>query len=185
MSEREEAERREVERRWRALLASRPTVADLVDFHTRHKMTLLARSPDAYRDLGRLVARASARPLPEVLADYGAGLHGALAQPTTPGRHANVLQHLAGMLPESLASERARLAGLIEQYRLGRAPIEEPVRRLSELLRDHPHQWALARTYLEAQAARPRRPPELPWTPPPPGPSEPSEPREPPRAPER
>src|SRR5262249_23701284 len=87
LSERDEGERREVERRWRALLASRPTVADLVDFHTRTKMTLLARSPDAYRDLGRLVARASARPLPEVLADYGAGLHEALAQPTTPARN--------------------------------------------------------------------------------------------------
>jgi uncharacterized protein YbgA (DUF1722 family) len=152
MSERDERERRDVERRWRTLLGSTPTVADLVDFHTRQKLTLLARSPAAYRDLGRLVARASARPLPEVLGDYGAGLQEALAQPSTPGRHANVLQHLAGMLPESLGRERTQLAGLIEDYRLGRAPIEEPVRRLSELLREHPHQWALARTYLEARA---------------------------------
>jgi uncharacterized protein YbgA (DUF1722 family) len=158
MSERDEGERRDIERRWRGLLWSRPTVADLVDFHTRHKMTLLARSPAAYRDLGRLVARASARPLPDVLTDYNAGLQDALAQPSTPGSHANVLQHLAGMLPESLDRERARLAELIEEYRLGRAPIEEPVRRLSELLREHPHQWALARTYLEAQAATPPRP---------------------------
>ncbi len=158
MSERDEGERRDVERRWRALLWSRPTVADLVDFHTRHKMTLLARSPAAYRDLGRLVARASARPLPEVLRDYGAGLHDALARPSTPGTHANVLQHLAGMIPESLGHERAQLAGLIEDYRLGRTPIEEPVRRLSELLREHPHQWALARTYLEAQAGTPPGP---------------------------
>jgi uncharacterized protein YbgA (DUF1722 family) len=173
MSERDEAERREVERRWRALLASRPTVADLVDFHTRTKMTLLARSPDAYGDLGRLVARASARPLPEVLADYGTGLHEALAQPTTPGRHANVLQHLAGMLPESLASERARIAGQIEDYRLGRAPIEEPARRLGDLLREHPHQWALAQTYLEAHAGPPQPPPEPPRRPAPPDPPEP------------
>jgi uncharacterized protein YbgA (DUF1722 family) len=175
MSERDEGERREVERRWRALLAARPTVADLVDFHTRTKMTLLARSPDAYGNLGRLVARASARPLPEVLADYGAGLHEALAQPTTPGRHATVLQHLAGMLPESLAPERARIAGLIEAYRQGRAPIEEPARQLSELLREHPHQWALARTYLEAQAEPPRPPqaPEPEKRPDPPGPPDP------------
>jgi len=158
MSERDEGERGDVERRWRGLLWSRPTVADLVDFHTRHKMTLLARSPAAYRDLGRLVARASARPLPEVLSDYDAGLKDALAQPSTPGSHANVLKHLAGMLPESLGRERAQVAELIDEYRLGRAPIEEPVRRLSELLREHPHQWALARTYLEAQAATPPRP---------------------------
>jgi uncharacterized protein YbgA (DUF1722 family) len=158
MSDRDARERRDVERRWRALLGSSPTVADLVDFHTRHKMTLLARSPAVYRELGRLVARASARPLPEVLADYGAGLRSALAEPGTPGRHANVLQHLAGMLPESLGAQRAELARLIEEYRLGRVPIEEPVRRLGELLREHPHQWALARTYLEAQAATPDQP---------------------------
>ena len=62
MSERDERERRDVERRWRALLGSSPTVADLVDFHTRHKMTPLAQRPAAYRELGRLVARASPRP---------------------------------------------------------------------------------------------------------------------------
>ena len=43
--------------RWRELLAARPNLGDLVAFHTRHKLLILAHSPNHYRELGRLVAR--------------------------------------------------------------------------------------------------------------------------------
>ena len=44
--------------RLRRLFDGRWSVGDLVRFHTAHKLTLMAHSTVAYRDLGRLVANA-------------------------------------------------------------------------------------------------------------------------------
>src|SRR5215212_8256453 len=48
---------------WRLnqLFTPRWTVGALVQFHTAHKLILMAHSPDAYQKLGRLVARAGSR----------------------------------------------------------------------------------------------------------------------------
>jgi uncharacterized protein YbbK (DUF523 family) len=54
-------------RRWRDILDPKVSLGNLVDFHTRHKLQLLAHSPGHYRLLGKLVARAKERPLREVL----------------------------------------------------------------------------------------------------------------------
>lgn len=42
-----------IHRRWRGLLAHNRTVGSLVQFHTRHKLLLLAHSEKGYRELGR------------------------------------------------------------------------------------------------------------------------------------
>ena len=65
-------------------------------------MALLAHSTDGYRALGRLVARAKSLGRAELRARYEAGFMATLARPTTPGRHANVLQHLLGHLKAQL-----------------------------------------------------------------------------------
>jgi len=57
--------------RWRALNESGLTLASLQDFHARHKYLLLAHHQPAYRYLGRVVAQAHQRPLPDVAAEYG------------------------------------------------------------------------------------------------------------------
>jgi uncharacterized protein YbbK (DUF523 family)/uncharacterized protein YbgA (DUF1722 family) len=74
----------------------------LVRFHTAHKLILMAHSPEAYRSLGRLVAGAHVLPRGELHRTYTAELMTALAVLATRGRHANVLQHMAGYLKERL-----------------------------------------------------------------------------------
>ena len=44
------------------ILSAGWTVGAVVQFHTAHKLTLMAHSPVAYRDLGQLVAGAKQRP---------------------------------------------------------------------------------------------------------------------------
>jgi uncharacterized protein YbbK (DUF523 family) len=44
--------------RWRTILETAPRAKDLVAFHTRHKLTLLAHDDKTYRQMGRLVAQA-------------------------------------------------------------------------------------------------------------------------------
>jgi uncharacterized protein YbbK (DUF523 family)/uncharacterized protein YbgA (DUF1722 family) len=111
--------------RWRAFRAERPRARDLVAFHAAQKYAVLAHSPLHYTRLGRLVARAGRVP---ALDEYGRLLMEALAVRATRGRHANVLQHLAGYVKRDLAAdERAELAKVIEDYRRELVPLVVPI----------------------------------------------------------
>jgi uncharacterized protein YbgA (DUF1722 family)/uncharacterized protein YbbK (DUF523 family) len=145
-------------RRLRILFGGRWSRGHLVRFHTAHKLVLLAHQPAAYAALGRLVAGVRTLPRRELQERYEQAFMAALGHPTTPKRHANVLQHIAGHLKRDLdAGSRAELQALIDDHRNGLVPLVVPialikhhVRRLNvEYLRDqvyldpHPKELAL------------------------------------------
>ena len=104
--------------RWTTLLEEKPTPGALVAFHTAYKLTLMGHSPARYQEMGRLVAQAGSLPWQELVDAYGRSLMETLDVMTTPGKHANVLQHLMGFLKQDLAGEdKAELLSLIEDYR--------------------------------------------------------------------
>jgi uncharacterized protein YbgA (DUF1722 family)/uncharacterized protein YbbK (DUF523 family) len=136
--------------RLRALWASRWKLGELVAFHTAHKMSLLAHSPEGYRALGRLVAQAKALPRATLRERYEGALMAVLRRPSSRGRHANVLSHLLGHLRERLdAADRQELVALIQDYRRGLVPLVVPL----TLLRHHGRRLAVAtldgQSYLE------------------------------------
>jgi uncharacterized protein YbgA (DUF1722 family)/uncharacterized protein YbbK (DUF523 family) len=136
--------------RVRRLWADRWTVGDLVAFHTAHKMQLLAHSPARYRALGRLVARAKELPRAELRAGYEAGFMGALRELATPGRHANVLEHMLGHLKRSLdAGDKRELLDVIAQHRAGRVPLVVPITLLGHHVRRLAPPNLVGQTYLE------------------------------------
>ncbi|MFW6051887.1 MAG: YbgA family protein [Myxococcota bacterium] len=140
--------------RWRVLRSGRPRARDLVDFHARHKMTLLAHHPKGYRELGRLVARAGSGPLAPVLDAYGQGFMQALRHRATRRRHTNVLQHLMGHLKHVLdTGDRRELTEVIERYRNGLLPLIVPVTLLFHHFRRHPVPWVNEQTYLDPYPA--------------------------------
>jgi uncharacterized protein YbgA (DUF1722 family)/uncharacterized protein YbbK (DUF523 family) len=137
-------------RRVRELFQGRWTTGALVRFHTAHKLTLLAHSPDAYRSLGRLVAGASAMPRAEVKAEYESGFMNGLSTLATPRKHVNVLQHMLGYLRGVVDDgSRAELADTVSDYQQGLVPLVVPV----TLFRHHVRRCAVAylagQTYLE------------------------------------
>jgi uncharacterized protein YbgA (DUF1722 family)/uncharacterized protein YbbK (DUF523 family) len=136
--------------RWRAFRDARPTRGGLVAFHARHKYQLLVHSPSAHRALGRLVATVKQRPLGATLDAYGAGFMRALTTLATPGRHANVLEHMLGYVSDALSPpERQELLEHITDHRRGLVPLVVPL----TLLRHHVRRLGLAylaeQTYLE------------------------------------
>lgn len=136
-------------RRWKDLLASRPRPRDLVAFHQREKMGLLAHGRSGYAALGRLVAGAGARPFEDVLASYGREFMTALSQPATREGHADALSHLAGHLRGTVpADDRQELAAHIRQYREGLVPLVVPITLLAHHLRHVEDDWASGQTYL-------------------------------------
>ena len=137
-------------RRLRSLFASRWTVGGLVRFHTAHKLTLMAHSPAAYQQLGRLVARAKSVTRHELEARYTEGFMRALEVIVTPKRHTNVLQHMAGYFKAALDSvSRTELAATIEDYRLGLVPLIVPITLIRHHVRQHAVAYLAGQTYLE------------------------------------
>jgi uncharacterized protein YbgA (DUF1722 family)/uncharacterized protein YbbK (DUF523 family) len=137
-------------RRLRAMFSGRWSVGDLVRFHTAHKLTLMAHSPSAYRELGPLVAGARARPRRELEVLYETGFMNALAAVATPKRHANVLQHIVGYFKRSLdGNARAELLGLIDEHREGKVPLVVPMTLVRHHVRRVGVPYLEGQTYLE------------------------------------
>ena len=66
-------------KRWRETRARRSCVGNVVDFHSRNKLLLMAHSPKHYTEMGRLVVKAGKRDWDELTAEYGAMLMEGLA----------------------------------------------------------------------------------------------------------
>ncbi len=137
-------------RRLRDLFAGRWRRGHVVAFHTAHKLQLMAHSPQAYRELGRQVAEIKSLPRAEFRERYEAGFMAALAKRASRGRNANVLQHMAGYLREGLdADSREELGRLIEDYRLGLAPLVVPLTLLRHHARAQRVDYLLSQVYLD------------------------------------
>jgi len=137
-------------RRQRTFLAGRWSVGDLVRFHTAEKLLLLAHEPAAYQALGRLVAAAKKTPRAELAGRYAEAFMKALARPATKGKHANVLQHMAGYFKDLLAVEDKReLQEAISDYRRGLVPLVVPVTLVRHHVRRHAVAYLAGQSYLE------------------------------------
>jgi len=122
----------------------------LVRFHTAHKLTLLAHSPVAYQQLGRLVARARTVPRGQLRERYTAAFMAALTIIATPRRHANVLQHMAGYFKAVLDRDsKSELAASIDDYRRGLVPLIVPLTLIRHYVRAHDVAYLAGQAYLE------------------------------------
>jgi len=136
--------------RWQQHNHTRLTAARLIEFHTAHKLIIMAHRVEACRDLGRLVAKAGQTPIAEVGELYIAGFMAALKHLATTRRHTNVLHHLLGYLKKQLDSaDKVELLAIIEQYRIGRLPLIVPITLLRHHFSRYPHPYVTGQLYLE------------------------------------
>jgi len=136
-------------RRWQRLQAAGVTAARLIEFHTAHKLALMAHGPSRYAALGRIVARADQRRAKALAERYIDGFMRTLSHPATRRTHANVLLHAAGYLKRDLdAGDRRELRDAIESYRAGAMPLLAPITLLRHHFRRHPNPWIEHQVYL-------------------------------------
>jgi uncharacterized protein YbgA (DUF1722 family)/uncharacterized protein YbbK (DUF523 family) len=136
--------------RLRELFRGKWTVGALVAFHTAHKLILMAHSPDAYRRLGRLVARARGVPAKDMERRYTEAFMAALTIIATPSRHANVLQHMVGYFKNRLdAAAKAEVLASIEDYRATLVPLIVPLTLLRHHVRVHDVSYLAGQLYLQ------------------------------------
>jgi uncharacterized protein YbgA (DUF1722 family) len=112
--------------RLRALLSGPWEPRDLMEFHARHKLQLLAHDPARYRSLGRVVAAGGPA------AGYRELFLAALAGRATRGRNANALLHAYSRIGRTLSPpRRSDLVARIDAYRRGEVPLSVPVALLA------------------------------------------------------
>jgi len=137
-------------RRLRQLFGGGFRIADLIAFHTAHKLLVMAHSPKAYAELGRLVGGAKEQPRGALRSRYEAALMDALRIVATPRRHANVLQHMLGYLSRHLAPpDRQEVLELIEDHRRGLVPLLVPLTLIRHHARRLESSYLLGQVYLE------------------------------------
>jgi uncharacterized protein YbgA (DUF1722 family)/uncharacterized protein YbbK (DUF523 family) len=130
--------------RLRSVLSGPWTAGDLVAFHARHKLQMLAHDPARYRSAGRVVAAAGTA---WAAAAYRDLFLAAMASPATRGRNANALQHAYSRIGRELDRPRRHdLMARIEAYRRGEEPLSVPIALLAHHAVGLP--WLAEQTYL-------------------------------------
>ena len=133
--------------RLRSFLAGPWSAGDLVSFHARHKLQMLAHDPARYRSAGRVVAAAGTVPREQTALAYRDVFLAAMAVTATRGRHANALQHAYSRIGRELDRPRRHdLVARIEAYRRGEEPLSVPIALLAHYALGLP--WLAEQTYL-------------------------------------
>ncbi len=133
--------------RLRSFLAGPWSAGDLVAFHARHKLQLLAHDPARYRAAGRVVAAAGSAPREQTASSYRDMFLAAMASRASRGRHANALQHAYSRIGRELDRPRRHdLVARIDAYRRGEEPLSVPIALLAHYVLGLP--WLAEQTYL-------------------------------------
>lgn len=140
---------------WQCLAEQGLTRKVLIEFHSQYKLLVMASSPQAYRELGKLLGDMAQHPLESVAAEYVASFMQALKCKANRKRHTNVLQHLQGYFKRSLpSSERQALSETIHQYRQGLLPLMAPMTLIRHLLVKFPNSYLSQQKYLNPHPER-------------------------------
>jgi len=125
-------------KRWRDCLKDGMNPGRLVDFHTRHKLLLMAHSVELYRRMGKVVAQAGTLPPEELFGGYQQLLMQAMRLKTTVSKNSNVLMHAMGYFKKDLsADEKQELLEVIGNYQRGHVPLLVPVTLLNHYVRKY------------------------------------------------
>jgi uncharacterized protein YbgA (DUF1722 family)/uncharacterized protein YbbK (DUF523 family) len=137
-------------KRWVESVETGKSRARLVDFHTRHKMLIIAHSEKHERIMGRMVAQGGNRlSLDGDYAQYQTLLMEALRLKTTPKKNANVLQHMMGYFKQQLSTdEKMELIEIIDKYRMESLPLIVPVTLIGHYVRKYDQPYLKMQVYL-------------------------------------
>ncbi|MGQ3684851.1 MAG: YbgA family protein [Candidatus Loosdrechtia sp.] len=123
--------------RWQELQKYR-SINSLVEFHTSHKLIMLAHSPKHYSSLGQLVAGAKKAKQEELYTSYIKGFMEGMRFLATSKKNANVLMHIAGYFKKLItADEKRELLEVIENYRQCLIPLIVPITMVKHYVRKY------------------------------------------------
>lgn len=135
--------------RWLEMLKNSNSVNGLIQFHTRHKLILMAHSPVHYRAGGRITAAASMKNLKAAQDQYLENLMSGLKMAATVKKNFNVLQHILGYFKKKLLPrEKSELLDIMENYKNSYIPLIVPVTLLNHYISRFEQQYLKEQYYL-------------------------------------
>jgi uncharacterized protein YbgA (DUF1722 family)/uncharacterized protein YbbK (DUF523 family) len=141
-------------RRWKDFLAEGFSLGRLVEFHTAHKLLMMAHSPEIYRSLGAMVAHGRELDPKVLTARYEELLMKGLSLHATVKKQANVLQHIMGYFKKVLSQEeKEELLALITQYHDRLVPLIVPLTLLRHYVRKYDQKYLQQQVYLSPHPA--------------------------------
>jgi uncharacterized protein YbgA (DUF1722 family) len=136
-------------RRWKDFRNAHPSTGRLVEFHTAHKLLMMAHSPQMYPEMGRLVGHASEVKLADVLQRYEELFMKGLALHATVKKNTNVLQHIMGYFKHQLSpGEKSELLEIISLYHDRLLPLIVPMTLLRHYINKYDQQYLKGQVYL-------------------------------------
>ena len=135
--------------RWHAYLDGGGSLKGIVEFHTRHKLILMAHSPAALSRLGRLAAAGKGANRNTLRDEYLHEMLDGLKRQATVKQNTNVLYHIVGYFKKVLsADEKAELIEVVTQYHDGLIPLVVPVTLLQHYVRKYREPYLSGQYYL-------------------------------------
>ncbi len=142
-------ERLFVYKRWQDLLKVSKTIKGLVEFHTDHKLLIMAHSPKTLSLLGKIVAKAKDYTKEDLFKDYGETLLTGLKAQASVKKNTNVLQHILGHFRKELSGDEKKEAlEVIEDYHKGYVPLMVPIVLLQHYVRKYDKEYLKRQYYL-------------------------------------
>ncbi len=135
--------------RWLEILEKGLSVGRLVDFHTKQKLLLMAHNVNAYRELGRMVAKAKDYDPDELAGEYISRIMSALKLSSTVKKNVNVLHHVMGYFKKELTGdEKQELLEIIQRYADSLVPIIVPITLFNHYVRKYDKAYLRDQVYL-------------------------------------
>lgn len=107
------------------------TFGELVDFHTTYKYLIYAKSNEAYKTLGNIVANHDKRAFEAVLENYHQHFLKAIALKGSVGKTYNVLQHIYGYFKDKVTEEeKSEILEALEEFQQGYIPLITVIKML-------------------------------------------------------
>ncbi|MFO7952197.1 MAG: DUF523 and DUF1722 domain-containing protein [Bacillota bacterium] len=140
--------------RWKTFLKTNPNYKKLVDFHSRHKLQIMAHSPKHLSKMGKLAASGKNFARGELLDQYQKNLMEAMALKATVKKNVNVLYHIMGHFKTLIsADEKKELLEAIDQYSRPIVPLVVPLTLVKHYARKYNVTYLHNQVYLEPHPA--------------------------------
>ncbi len=141
-------ERVVVYHRWRNFRRKGATLQGLIEFHTDHKLLIMAHSPKHLTELGGLIGGSRGHK-GDIVAQYEKLLMEAMKLHATVKKNTNVLLHAMGYFKKALsADEKEELADVIGSYHGGTVPLIAPITLLKHYVRKFDQPYLKRQYYL-------------------------------------
>jgi uncharacterized protein YbgA (DUF1722 family)/uncharacterized protein YbbK (DUF523 family) len=136
-------------KRWRENRSRRSCVGNVVDFHSRNKLVLMAHSPRHLKQMGAMAAGGKQMGCSLLYRDYETLLLEALRLKTTVKKNVNVMQHMLGYFKKQLTGdEKQELLEIIEHYKQSLVPLVVPLTLFNHYVRKFDQPYLSQQTWL-------------------------------------